>query len=194
MPSSDDMWNRGGGGGFQQVPPPPSTGSQPPGRQQAAQPQPGATPAAAADPWATASPVVNRGTATPSTAGTSPITPSQTLAGGDAETGTPALPQTATAPMPLIGGALLLAVIGLVVGLIWHGANAGVVGWLLAGPVAIIVVGVFLVVDGKRRGSGWYRPQELAPWLLRVSVVVSLVAVVLNAFSIANDVARGRWT
>lgn len=96
--------------------------------------------------------------------------------------------------MPILVGAIVLAVIGLAVAVALAGATGGTIGWLLAGPAAVLAIGAYLVIDGRRRGSGWYRPAEIAPWLMRAAVVVSIVAVTVSSFYIANDVARGRWT
>lgn len=99
----------------------------------------------------------------------------------------------ATPPLHWLGVAGLLVVTGIGFFIAGHGATAGVIGWVLAGPVAITALGLFIIMDAKRAETGWYRPSVMADWGRRVIVLLALVAVALNAFLIANDVARGLW-
>lgn len=90
-----------------------------------------------------------------------------------------------------VAGALTVA--ALIIGLIGQSATTGLIGWLLAGPLAISAIALFSTADAKRRESGWYTPSALAEWGRRVIVVLALVAVALCAWFIADDVARGMW-
>lgn len=103
------------------------------------------------------------------------------------------LTSPASPPVLWLGIAALLVAIGIGVFFAGHGATAGVIGWIVAGPLAITALGVFIVLDGKRAETGWYRPSSVADWGRRAVVLLALVAVALNAFLIANDVARGLW-
>lgn len=96
-------------------------------------------------------------------------------------------------PLLWLGVACLLTVAAFVIALVGRTATTGLVGWLLAGPLAISAVALFSTADAKRRESGWYTPSSLAEWGRRVVVVLALVAVALCAWLIANDVARGMW-
>ena len=92
-----------------------------------------------------------------------------------------------------LGLALLLAGVSLVLALVGQSATAGLIGWILAGPLAISTIAIFSIADGKRRESGWYSPSDLAVWGRRAIIVLALVAVAVCAWFIANDVARGQW-
>lgn len=96
-------------------------------------------------------------------------------------------------PMLWLGIGLLLIVAAVVLALIGRSATMGLIGWVLAGPLAIGAVALFSVADAKQRESGWYAPSDLAEWGRRILIVLALVAVTLCAWFIANDVARGMW-
>lgn len=96
--------------------------------------------------------------------------------------------------MPVLLAACAAALVGLLVAVIWGGATGGLVGWLIAGPVAIVLIGLCLASDAKRRGTGWYKPSDLMPWLLRGAVLLAFAGVIAGAWAVASDVARGRWT
>lgn len=97
-------------------------------------------------------------------------------------------------PMLWLAAGFLLAVAALILGLAGRSATTGLIGWVLAGPLAITAVALFTTADAKRRESGWYTPSGLAEWGRRGLVVLALVAVTVCAWFIANDVARGTWT
>lgn len=97
-------------------------------------------------------------------------------------------------PLLWLGISLLLSLVALVLALILDGATAGLIAWILAGPLAITAVALFTSADAKQRESGWYSPSGAAEWGRRLAVVLALVAVALSAWLIANDVARGMWT
>ena len=99
----------------------------------------------------------------------------------------------ASPPVLWLGVSGLLIAAGLGFFFVGPGATAGVIGWVLAGPLAISVLGAFVLVDAKRAETGWYRPSLVADWGRRAVILSALVAVSLNAFLIANDVARGLW-
>ncbi len=96
-------------------------------------------------------------------------------------------------PMLWLGIGLLLTVAAVVLALIGRTATTGLIGWVLAGPLAIGAVAMFAVADAKKRESGWYAPSDLADWGRRILIVLALLAVTLCAWFIANDVARGMW-
>lgn len=92
-----------------------------------------------------------------------------------------------------IGIGLILGIAAVAIALIGQTATAGLIGWILAGPLAIGTVAMFSVSDAKRRESGWYAPSDLADWGRRLLIVLALAAVAVCAWFIANDVARGMW-
>jgi len=97
-------------------------------------------------------------------------------------------------PMLWLQVASALVIAGLVVFAVARGATLGLVGWILAGPLAIGALAGYTVADGRRRLDGWYAPSLLAEWQRRMTIVAALVVVALNAWRIADDVARGVWT
>lgn len=97
-------------------------------------------------------------------------------------------------PLIWLAVGIALAVAALLVGLIGQSATTGLIGWILAGPLAITAVALFTAADAKKRESGWYTPSGLADWGRRAAIVLALIAVALCAWFIANDVARGTWT
>lgn len=96
-------------------------------------------------------------------------------------------------PLLWLGIGLLLIVAALVTALIGQSATTGLIGWVLAGPLAIGSLAMFITADARRRESGWYTPSDLADWGRRILIVVALITVALCAWFIANDVARGMW-
>lgn len=105
-----------------------------------------------------------------------------------------ALGAPASPPLLWLGMAALAVVAGLVVFLLGRGGTMGVVGWALAGPLAIGLLGVFSTTDAKRAQTGWYRPSSMADIGRGVVIVLALVVVALNAYLIAFDIARKTWT
>jgi len=124
---------------------------------------------------------------------------------------TPASPVTRPAPAPgpgrtrasalgvsrppvawLLGG-LAAALIGLVLPLVQRTATVAAVGWVLGGLVAIGLLGVFLWRDLERRSNGLAADSAAADWLRRALVVAAVLAVALNAWVIADAIARGGW-
>ena len=90
--------------------------------------------------------------------------------------------------------ASLLVVVSAVVALVTASATVSVIGWFLGGPLAIGSVAMFLVADSRARQEAWYVASDALTWLRRAVVCLALVAVALNAWTIANAVARGAWT
>ena len=68
--------------------------------------------------------------------------------------------------------------------------GAAVTAWVLGGPVAIALMAVFTLKDTRSRTFALYSASRTVPWLYRITVTVSLVAVVLSAWSIANWAGR----
>jgi hypothetical protein len=86
---------------------------------------------------------------------------------------------------------VLLAVAAIAVHVATNGFWSGLTGWLIGGPIVIGVLAVFVTRDTARRADPWYAESSAAPWLRRLLVLLSLVAVVLNSLSIADFFSRG---
>jgi hypothetical protein len=65
------------------------------------------------------------------------------------------------------------------------------VGWLVAGPAAIGLLALFVSIDNGRRANPWYAASPLVDWGRRLLILLSLVAVGLHAWTIADYIARG---
>lgn len=102
--------------------------------------------------------------------------------------------ETQAAPMlPLVVG-LVLAGASIVISLVSDSATIASAGWMLGGPLAIGSLAFFLQMDTKRRSHPWYAESSAAPWLRRALVFLAILSVALNAWTIANSVARGTWS
>ena len=86
---------------------------------------------------------------------------------------------------------IIVAVAAVVLNLATSSWSLATVAWTLGGPVAIGLLGVFTQQDTARRADPWYAESAFTPWGRRLLVVVSLVAVALSAWTIADFVARG---
>jgi hypothetical protein len=69
--------------------------------------------------------------------------------------------------------------------------GGAILAWAMGGPIAIGLLGVFIHRDTTRRADPWYAESGFTPWGRRLLVVVSLVAVTLSAWTVADYVARG---
>jgi hypothetical protein len=111
---------------------------------------------------------------------------------GAAPSGGPS--STVAAPLSVLGGGLLLAIAGLAMGLVVNSASLAVVGWTLAGPLAVGAFGIFLVSDVRRRAQPMYAESSAANWARRSLIVLATAGVAFNAWTIADALARGTWT
>lgn len=97
----------------------------------------------------------------------------------------------ASAPVVWLGLGGLAALCSLGVGLVSSSPKVAAVAWLLGGPVAIGLLAVFVSKDTVRRAEPFYAVSFVAEWGRRLLVVLALVAVAVNAWTIADFVARG---
>jgi hypothetical protein len=102
--------------------------------------------------------------------------------------------QTQSAPVLFLVVGLVLATASTAIALVADSATLASVGWVLGGPLAIGSLAVFLQIDTRRRLAPWYAETALVPWLRRGLVFLAILAVALNAWTIANAVARGTWS
>lgn len=94
-------------------------------------------------------------------------------------------------PVTWLWGAIGIAVVGLVLGAVFRSSLIlPLIGWLLAGPAAVLVYGHFVGATTKVSAmSGYGRPSWL-PMVMKVVPVLILVAVAVCAYSIADYIAR----
>jgi len=102
--------------------------------------------------------------------------------------------ETQAAPTLFLAIGLALASVAIVIAVVSDSASFASVGWMLGGPLAIGCLAVFLQKDTRRRSQPWYAESSLVPWLRRGLVFLAILAVALNAWTIANAVARGAWS
>lgn len=159
-------------------PPPGGPGAPPPGGR-------GAAPLGGPSPY---------GGQAPAGGGQSPFGPA--AGGGGLPGGAPITPSTPSSTAPagpptvLLIVAGVIAAVGIVVGAVFWGNWIAGIGWLLAGPVAIGVVAVFIAKDTARRAE----PIYLRPgWITAAyAVVMVLVAagVIVGALGFAFWMGR----
>lgn len=102
--------------------------------------------------------------------------------------------ETQGAPTLFLVVGLAFAAGAIVIALVSDSATLASAGWMLGGPLAIGSLAVFLQKDTLRRSQPWYAESSLVPWLRRGLVFLAILAVALNAWTIANAVARGAWS
>ena len=96
-----------------------------------------------------------------------------------------------SAPSLWLLGGIIVGIAAVVLNLVTSSWSLAAVAWTLGGPVAIGLLGVFTQRDTARRADPWYASSAFTPWGRRLLVVISLVAVALSAWTIADFVARG---
>jgi hypothetical protein len=123
-----------------------------------------------------------------------PAAPGETDFGRDRTQALVASGDVETPPTWLLGLGLLFATVSVVIAFLTASATLSCIAWLLGGPFAIGALAVFLQADTRRRSHPWYAESSLVPWLRRGVVLLAIVAVALNAWTIADTVARGTWS
>lgn len=102
----------------------------------------------------------------------------------------PALPVAAQPPVVVLVAALVLALAGIGVTAATWGVPLTLLGWFLAGPLAIGVITLYSMIDTARRaaplygGAAWTRPAQI------VVTVLIVAGVLLSSVSIAMWVGR----
>ena len=94
--------------------------------------------------------------------------------------------QVARPPLALLGFALTLAAAGIVISALrGHALAAAVIGWLLAGPVAIGALSAYSRVDTRRRADAVYSAPGWAGAAYWAVVAVCLTGIGLGAWYLA---------
>jgi hypothetical protein len=95
-------------------------------------------------------------------------------------------------PLALFGLAIALAAAGAVIAGVWGGAlPAAIVGWLLAGPLAIGILAVYTLVDTRRRTSAVYSAPSWTKAAYWTVVAVCMTGIAIGAWHLA--LWAGRW-
>ncbi|MBV7294584.1 hypothetical protein KRX51_01465 [Corynebacterium sp. TAE3-ERU12] len=122
------------------------------------------------------------------------------FADADAGAGRSSAPlQVITGPWHWVSAAIVSAAIGVCLGAaapmvatatdsLW--AVLALTGWILAGVVTFVLVGVHTIADTQRQAAGPYLSTPAQEWLYRVAIVVGLAGVVLTAIEIAMWAAK----
>jgi hypothetical protein len=98
---------------------------------------------------------------------------------------------TVSAPTVWLLAGLVAALAAIGIELATSSWQLSAVGWFVGGPLAIALLGVFIARDTTRRADPWYADAPWTGWVRRLLVVVSLVAVALGAYTIADVASRG---
>jgi len=118
------------------------------------------------------------------------------LLDSDDEPTTTAPIRAGSPPLLWLAAAFVSAALGLVIVLLRHDPGTGSVpyfaftSWVLAGPVAIGLLAVFLTKDTNARARALYAAPAWVPWAYRAVLLVALVAIVLSAIHIADWAGR----
>ncbi|WP_293876700.1 hypothetical protein [uncultured Brevibacterium sp.] len=83
-------------------------------------------------------------------------------------------------PMHILFIVLGCAVLGIIIAVLPWGFT-GIIGWLIAGPVAILMLGNFTTTDVRRRAGGMYASRPAATTLYWVAAILTLIAVIVTA-------------
>ena len=106
---------------------------------------------------------------------------------------TPTRSQVSSAPLHWLLLGITSAILGVAIPFVTESHPLAIVGWLLGGTISILLLGAYLHFDLKRRAEGLAGDSALAPWLRRLLLVLAAAAVGLNAWTIADAVARRSW-
>lgn len=102
-------------------------------------------------------------------------------------------PELSTAPLHWLGCGIGAALVGLLIPILSPSAKLAVIGWILGGTISIIFLGVFVQKDVARRAAGWARTDNSSASLRVLLLGLAASAVILNAWQIADAVARREW-
>lgn len=108
-------------------------------------------------------------------------------------TSTLSVTEPSSPPLHWLALGLAAAGVGVALPLLTDAISASVLGWFLGGVVALVLWGIFIVRDGTRRARGPAMVSSLGTWLGFALILLAAVAVVANAWSIADELARRQW-
>ena len=106
----------------------------------------------------------------------------------------------ASGPWAPLATALAAAILGILCGLLaWLGpfsatstayAALSIVGWVLCGVIALVMVGVYTIQDSKVRAASFYVANTTQLTVRGVTLGLALAGVILTAFEIALWVSK----
>jgi hypothetical protein len=99
---------------------------------------------------------------------------------------------SASSPVLWLVFGIALALLAITASVVTTSLTAAIAGWVLGGPAAIGLLAVFVSSDNNARANPWYAESAVAAWGRRALVLLALLAVGLNAWGIADYIARGR--
>lgn len=102
-------------------------------------------------------------------------------------------PELSDAPVGWLWAGIGAAVIGLGIPFLSGSLGFSILGWILGGMVAVLLLAVFLQRDAERRATGWARSSGSSGPLRVALLAVATAAVVANAWVIADVLARRDW-
>lgn len=111
--------------------------------------------------------------------------------GCDYDYGLPGDQEAASQPILLLLMAMLcvIAAVGLLY-FLWDGKAANVAAWVLAGPIAITCLGLFLGADARRRAATAYYTRVWSGWAYRVTAVAAIAASAVASWAMAQWLVR----
>ncbi len=95
-----------------------------------------------------------------------------------------------SAPLTWLIVGVVAAVLAIAAALVTSSFEVSLAAWAIGGPVAIGLLAMFTAADNESRANPWYAESPLAVWGRRALVLLALVAVGLNAWTIADHFAR----
>lgn len=101
--------------------------------------------------------------------------------------------ELSSAPLHWLYLGIGVGAVGLAVPWVTDSPRLAVIGWFLGGTVSILLLAVFTHRDTLRRAAGWARAQRSVGPLRVALLVAATAAVVVNAWVIAEAVARSQW-
>ncbi|RFA19413.1 hypothetical protein [Subtercola boreus] len=67
---------------------------------------------------------------------------------------------------------------------------ASVIGWAIAGPIAVSLLAIYAVGDARARLAPEYVARASATWVYRAALVVTSIAIVIDALSVGVWLGR----
>lgn len=96
----------------------------------------------------------------------------------------------ASAPVMWLIAGVLAAVVAIGAAVATSSVYISIGAWALGGPVAIGFLAVFINADNSAQANPWYAESAVSDWGRRLLVLLALLAVGLNAWTIADHFAR----
>lgn len=113
---------------------------------------------------------------------------------GSGTTSRAAVPKTlSSAPVQWLWIGIGASIAGIALAVFFDRLTTSVVGWILGGTISVLMLGIFNQRDGARLARGWAQPTGGAGWLRYALLAFAALAIGLNAWQIADVLARKEW-